>query len=78
VNCRYGDIVRIVTGEHAGKTAVVIALFSIEPPKYGVTLSTNEKFLWLSDNDLENTGTNSSRRLTLMKPGEPPLTSEPR
>jgi hypothetical protein len=78
VNCRYGDIVRISTGEHAGETALVIALFSIDPPKYGVTLTSNEKFLWLSDDDLESTGVSSGRRLTLRKDGERPRTSEPR
>jgi len=78
VNFRYGDIVRIATGEHAGETAMVIALFSIDPPKYGVTLSSNEKFFWMSDDDLESTGANSGRTLTIIKPGEPPLTSESR
>jgi hypothetical protein len=78
VSHRYGDIVRLVRGEHAGETAVVIALFSIEPPRYGVTLMTaDEKFFWLSEDDLEKTGANSGRTLTLMKPGEPPRTSQP-
>jgi len=79
VQFRYGDIVTIKTGEHAGVTAQVISLSSTEPePKYGVVLPPNEKFVWMSQRDLESTGTNSGATLTLMKPGEPPRSSSPR
>jgi hypothetical protein len=76
VEFRYGDFVTIKTGEHAGVTAQVIALYSTEPePKYGVVFPPNEKFAWMRQQDLENTGTNSGATLTLMKPGEPPKRS---
>jgi hypothetical protein len=78
VNCRYGDIVRIKTGEHAGETGEVIALLSIEPaPTYGVVLPPDEKFVVVFQNDVETTGLNSGGTLTLVKPYEQPRTSTP-
>lgn len=45
VNYRFGDLVRIKSGEHSSKTAEVIALLALEPePMYGVTLPPNENF----------------------------------
>ena len=79
VNYRYGDIIRIITGDHAGEDAEVIALLSINPePKYGVRFWPNEEFLWVSQCDVQSTGSNSGGRLTLMKHGEPTRSSEPR
>jgi hypothetical protein len=79
VEFRYGDIVRIKNGEHAGVTARVIALFSTEPePKYGVVFPPQETFAWVEQKDLESTGANSGATITLIKHGEPPKTSPPR
>ena len=79
VDYRYGDTVRIKTGNHAGATGEVIALYSIEPEaKYGIALPPNEKFVWVLQQDLEGTGSNSGKTLTLIKRGEPPRQSSPR
>jgi hypothetical protein len=76
VNYHYGDIVRIKTGEHAAETAEVIALLDVDPePKYGIVLPPNEKFVVMSQNDLESTGSNSGGKLIMVKPGEPSKTS---
>ena len=79
VRHNYGDIVRIKSGDNAGETGQINALSTIEPePKYGVILPPNEKFIWVLQKDLESTGKNSGRTLTLMKAGEKPRTSQPR
>jgi hypothetical protein len=79
VSYRYGDIVRVRTGERAGETGEIIALHSIHPePNYGIVLPPNEKFVWMLQHDLESAGSNSGRTLTLIKPGEKPRTSTPR
>lgn len=73
VNYRFSDLVRIRSGEHAGKTTEVIALLSLTPePKYGVTLPPNEKFVVLPQSELESTGTTAGRTLELIFK-EPPV-----
>jgi hypothetical protein len=72
VEFRYGDIVKIKAGDHAGFEAQVISLYATEPePLYGVTFPPNEKFAWIRQQDLEGTGTNSGATLILKKRGEP-------
>jgi len=75
----YGDIVRIKGGEHTDETGEVIALLAIDPqPRYGIVFPPNEKFLSISQDDLESTEHSSGGMLTLVKPGEPPRASTPR
>ena len=69
VSYRFSDLVRIKSGEYFGQTAEVIALMSIEPePVYGVVLTPDEKFVVLSQQDLDSTGSTRGRTLTLHKP----------
>jgi hypothetical protein len=73
VSYHYSDLCRIKSGEHAGQTAEVIALLSIDPqPRYGLVLPLDEKFVVLPQNDLESTGLSAGGRLVLHKPGENP------
>lgn len=63
---RYSDLVRIKSGEHAGQTAEVIALLSLEPePMYGVTLPPDEEFVVLPQSELEPTGSTAGGTLKL-------------
>jgi hypothetical protein len=51
---RFGDVVRIKSGEHAGETGTVVALLSLEPiPSYTVELSLSGKSLALLQSQLE-------------------------
>jgi hypothetical protein len=76
VSYRYSDLCRIKSGEHAGKSAEVIALLSIDPqPTYGLVLQPDEKFVILPQSEIESTGLNASGTLILHKPGEKPRTS---
>ena len=73
VSYRFSDIVRIKAGDYRGQTAEVIALLSIDPePKYGVILPPHEKFVMLSQEELEFTGRNTGRTLSVRMPGEKP------
>jgi hypothetical protein len=66
VSYRFSDLVRIKSGEHAGQTAEVIALLSLEPePTYGLTLPPNEKFIVVPQSELEPTGSSAGRTLSL-------------
>jgi hypothetical protein len=66
VTYRYSDLVRIKSGEHAGQTAEVIALLSLEPePMYGVTLPPDERFVVLPQSELEPTGSTAGGTLKL-------------
>ena len=67
VSYRYGDLVRIKSGECSGETAQIIALLSLEPePSYGMTLPPDEKFVVLSQSELESTGENTGSTLYLV------------
>jgi len=64
---RYSDLVSIKSGEHAGQTAEVIALLSLEPePMYGLTLPPDEKFVVLPQSELEPTGSTAGGTLKLV------------
>jgi len=78
VNYRFGDLVRIKSGEFSGQTAEVIALITIEPePLYIVVLPPNEKSVGLRQSELEATGSASGRSLELMPPGQAPFPKKP-
>ena len=71
---RFGDLVRIKSGEHSGRTAEVIALIAIEPePIYMVVLPPNEKSVVLAQSELETTGSSDGRTLQIMPPGQTPF-----
>jgi hypothetical protein len=66
VSYRFSDLVRIVSGDYAGLTAEVIALLALAPqPIYMVVLPPNEKSVVLAQSELEPTGSNDGRTLTL-------------
>jgi hypothetical protein len=78
VSYRFGDLVRIKSGEYSGQTAEVISLFGLEPePTYGVALPPDEKFTVLPQCELEATGSSSGRTLKLMPRGETHFTKSP-
>ena len=53
---RFGDVVRVKNGEHAGQLFRVIALFSLTPePNYGLTRCTDETYVSLMQSEVEPT-----------------------
>ena len=70
VNCRFSDLIRIKSGDHAGQTAEVIALLALDPePIYMVVLPPDEKSVVLPQSELEITGETGGRALQLVPPG---------
>ncbi len=66
VNIRYGDVVRVKKPDYRDQLFVVISLMALTPtPTFGVTRSTDEHFLIVSQEELVPTGVNSGRKLTL-------------
>lgn len=73
VDICYGEQVRVKRPEHRDDEFIVIALLSLNPtPTFGVTRTTDEHFLVVSQEELEATGVSSDRKLVLHKPGEKP------
>jgi hypothetical protein len=66
VDYKFGDLVRVESGEYAGQTGEVIALLAIDPePVYLITLPPDEQSVVLRQLELEATGTTTGRTLVL-------------
>ena len=67
---RFGDVVRLKSGDRQGETGEIIALFGLEPvPTYIVELPDGKSQV-ASEPELESTGANSGRLLILHKDGD--------
>lgn len=72
VGYRFSDLVRINSGEYSGMTGEIISLISVQSePVYGIVLPPDEKFVIVTERELDPTGSNAGRKLILHPPGEP-------